>query len=56
MKFCEVEIMNDSLGKPELVLYGKAKELLEKESITNTFVSLTHTKTFVNAIVILEKL
>jgi holo-[acyl-carrier protein] synthase len=56
MKFCEVEIMNDSLGKPELILYGKAKEMLEKESITNTYVSLTHTKTFVNAIVILEKL
>lgn len=55
MKFCEVEISQNNLGKPELVLHGKAKETLEKESITGTFVSLTHTKTFVNAIVILEK-
>lgn len=55
MKFCEIEVTNDKLGKPELVLYGKAKEMLEKNAITNTFVSLSHTKTLVNAIVILEK-
>jgi holo-[acyl-carrier protein] synthase len=55
MRFCEVEVINDKLGKPELILYGKVKEMLEKIAITNTFVSLSHTKTIVNSIVILEK-
>lgn len=55
MKFCEVEVINDKLGKPDLVLYGKVKEMLEKNDITNTFVSLSHTKSYVNAIVVLEK-
>ena len=56
MKFSEVEVINDKLGKPELVLHGRTKEILEEKAITNTFVSLSHTKTYVNAIVVLENL
>ena len=55
MKFNEIEIVNDELGKPELVLYGMVKDITTKKAITNTFVSLSHTRAFVNAIVILEK-
>ncbi len=55
MKFTDVEVSNNQLGKPELIIQGKSKEFLEKFEIANTFVSLSHTKQIVNSIVILEK-
>jgi holo-[acyl-carrier protein] synthase len=55
MAFCEIEVINDKLGKPEIVLHGKTKMFAEKAAVNNTHVSLSHIKNFVNAIVILEK-
>ena len=54
LAFKDVEVVNDSLGKPELVLHGKAQELVEKHHITNIQVSLTHLKEMAGAVVILE--
>ena len=51
----EIEIVNDELGKPEIVLHGKAKKIIEENGISNIFVSLSHLKETAVAVVILEK-
>jgi len=50
----EIEITNDELGKPNLNIKGKSKEICEKYNIKNINVSLSHLKEIVNAIVIIE--
>jgi holo-[acyl-carrier protein] synthase len=55
MAFIEIEILNDELGKPEVVLHGKTKEESEKRGISNIHVSLSHLKNLVTAIITLEK-
>jgi holo-[acyl-carrier protein] synthase len=55
LQFNEVEVTNDQLGKPVIVLYGKTKDFVAEINITNIQVSLTHIKDVVNAIVIVEK-
>lgn len=47
----DVEIMNDTLGQPHVTLYGRLKETLASASI---FVSLSHSKSHVVAMVIIE--
>jgi len=54
LAFCEVEIVNDRLGKPGIVLRGRTKELCRKHKIRTIHVSLTHLKDYSSAIVILE--
>lgn len=48
----DVEVENDSLGKPSVVLYGHVRELL-KES--NILVSISHSENIVVAFAIIEK-
>ncbi|MCD4680313.1 MAG: holo-ACP synthase [Bacteroidales bacterium] len=55
MTFKEIEIINDELGKPEIIVSGKVKEFIDKTKVINIHVSLSHLKDIVNAIVILEK-
>ncbi len=52
--FNQVEIINNELGKPEIRLHGKAKQLIEETGITDIHVSLTHLKDTASSIVILE--
>ncbi len=54
LAFNQVEVVNDSLGKPEIRLHGKAEKLIAEKNITNICVSLTHLKDFASAIVTLE--
>lgn len=54
LAFKEIEVINDELGKPEIVLYGKAKKFAEERKIVNIQVSLTHLKETASAIVTLE--
>ncbi len=55
MAFIEIEILNNELGKPEVVLHGKTKKISESNVINNIHVSLSHIKKFVTAIITLEK-
>ncbi|MBT3209318.1 MAG: holo-ACP synthase [Bacteroidetes bacterium] len=50
----EIEITNDELGKPNIKITGKSKEICEKYNIKNINVSLSHLKEIVNAVVIIE--
>ena len=54
IKFSEIEILNDELGKPYIKLYGTAKKIAEENKIANMHISLSHIKEYANAIVILE--
>jgi len=51
----EIEIENDELGKPGLVLSGKSKKLVKDHKISKIHVSLSHIKEIAVAVVILEQ-
>jgi holo-[acyl-carrier protein] synthase len=55
MRFKEIEIVNDDVGKPELLLSGKAKQFTENLRVSKIHVSLSHEKKLATAFVILEK-
>jgi holo-[acyl-carrier protein] synthase len=51
----DIEVIHDKNGKPVLALYGGAKAQIKKRKITKIHLSLTHTKKYATAIVLLEK-
>ena len=55
IRFGDIEVTHDDLGKPEINVYGKAKEWCEKESISKIHVSLSHLKEITTAVVIVER-
>jgi len=55
IRFVEIEITHDPLGKPLLVLTGKAKELAGKAGMGNMHVTLSHVKEVASAVVVVEK-
>lgn len=50
----DMEIINDNLGKPEIVISGKAKYFCTNHQISRTFLSLSHDGGNAIAMVILE--
>jgi holo-[acyl-carrier protein] synthase len=54
-KFSEIEIVNDALGKPGVVVHGKVGEFCAAHGITGMHVSLSHIKDLAEAVVVLEK-
>ncbi len=54
LAFNQVEVVNDARGKPEIRVYGKAKELIEESGVIHIQVSLTHLKDIASSIVTLE--
>jgi holo-[acyl-carrier protein] synthase len=55
IRFADIGIYHDELGKPHILATGKAKELIDDLSITKIHVSLSHLKEMATAIVILER-
>ena len=55
MAFNEVTVINDQWGKPTLHLSGEAAERVEALGNTLIHVSLSHTKAYATAMVIIEK-
>ena len=49
----EIEVTNDDLGKPNITLSGRAKQLSRQMGVCNIFVSMTNTKDYGAAQVIL---
>ena len=41
-----IEVLNDSKGKPEIVLHGEAKEFAEKNKLDKVIVSMSHTSRY----------
>jgi len=54
MKYKEIEIKNNDIGKPEIFVSGRVKEELEEKKIIKIHLSITHLNDLANAFVILE--
>ena len=54
IRFADIEVWNDELGKPHIHVFGKAKELLDSLLVSKIHVSLSHLKEMATAIVIIE--
>lgn len=52
---CDIEILNDKLGKPELYLINQAKVYFDKKSFGKIHVSLSHLKEMASAFVVIER-
>ncbi len=55
IKWRDIETVNDKLGKPNLNLFGKAKELASEMKVKEIHVSLSHSENYAIAQVILEE-
>ena len=59
VRFEDIELKHDALGKPEIEFRGKAKEILASKAMgaqINMLVSLSDDKPFAQAVVIIEKM
>ena len=54
LKWKDVEIKNDELGKPEMILKGVALDRIQERGISSVHVSISHADTVAAAVVILE--
>jgi holo-[acyl-carrier protein] synthase len=52
--FKDIEIINDSLGKPEIFLSGEAKQIADKLEVAAIHLSMSHTEKLANAFVIIN--
>lgn len=50
----DIEVVNDALGKPELILSGKAAEMFHTKGLSNSLLSLSHDGGHAVAMVVLE--
>lgn len=50
----DLEISNNQLGKPEIIIFGKAAEICLNNSISKSFLSLSHDGGNAVAMVVLE--
>lgn len=51
----DVEVINDSAGKPNIRLHGGAKRLKQKKKVRRIIVSISHTRNYAAATAILER-
>lgn len=54
IQWTDIEVENDSMGKPLLSLHRRAKEVLQTRRIKRTFLTLSHDRPFAVAYVLLE--
>lgn len=54
IRFGDIDIYHDELGKPHIRVTGKAKDLIGDLMVTKIHVSLSHLKEMATAIVILD--
>jgi len=55
LAFSEIEIVNDELGKPDIILHGKARDYIKNAGVKNIFITISHIKEMASAVVILER-
>jgi holo-[acyl-carrier protein] synthase len=55
LAFSDIEILDDELGKPQVLLHGKTKEFFEYQKIGQISISLSHTSDTAMAVAVLEK-
>ena len=50
----DIEVLREPSGKPYVILYGEAKKKQEEVQVTNILVSISNTKEYATAYVIME--
>lgn len=55
VKLLEIEVINEESGKPGIRLSGGAQEYVTRAGIAKIHLSITHTKNYASAMVLLEK-
>ena len=50
----DVEVTSDEQGKPELIFHGKAEQTFQESGARRALLSLTHTREYALAVVVLE--
>ncbi len=55
LEWREIAVRNNPVGRPELILRGRARELCRELGVTATWLSLSHERELALAFVILEK-
>jgi len=53
IQFKDIEVLNDSKGKPEVVLHGEARNFVKRYKVNDIIVSMSHTSTYAISSVIL---
>jgi holo-[acyl-carrier protein] synthase len=53
--YSDIEIVNDELGKPQVLLHGEVRTRFDSHQIKQTSISLSHIDEIAIAVVILEK-
>ncbi len=53
-KFTEIEVVNDSRGKPDLVVTGSVRRFFDERGVSGAHVSLSHIRDLAHAVVVLE--
>jgi holo-[acyl-carrier protein] synthase len=54
LAFHEVSVLNDKNGKPFIKLFGETLKIMDKRSPTIVHVSISHSKHYATAVVIIE--
>jgi len=54
MKWTEINVVNDEMGKPEIRVSGKTLEVFNEKGMSRINLSISHTKEFAVAFVIIE--
>lgn len=54
VSFTDVEVVNTRSGSPKIGVQGRAKDLLDKLNLRNIFLTISHTKDYATAVVIIE--
>lgn len=54
MKWTDISVVNDELGKPEIQLEGKTLEKFKKNDFNGAHLSLSHTKEYAVAFVVID--
>lgn len=55
VRWQDVEVVPDTLGKPLLNFYGRALEILKESGATGSLVTITHAARYAVAAVVIEK-
>ena len=54
-RFTDIEVVNDELGKPGVLVHGKVREFCEAKGIRRWHVTLSHSRELAKAVVVLEQ-
>jgi holo-[acyl-carrier protein] synthase len=54
IRWTDVEVIAETTGRPYLALHGKAQELFQQSGASRAHLSITHSKEYAVAVVVLE--